>query len=44
MFRASCSLRALESGRMSLTLSVTSTLSSVTRSHWYSAAAHDSLV
>lgn len=44
MFRASCSLRALESGLMSLTLSVTSTLSSVTRSHWYSAAAHDSLM
>lgn len=40
---ASLSDAALDRGTMSFFLSVTSTRSSVTRSHWYRATAHDSL-
>lgn len=43
MVRASCSELAFDSRSMSLTLSVTNTLSSVTRNHWYRAAAQDNL-
>jgi hypothetical protein len=43
MVRASRSELAFDSRSMSLTLSVTNTLSSVTRNHWYRAAAQDNL-